>query len=295
MRSQRLAGGLVVLLIGLMFLLANMGLMGLGVWGLMIRYWPLLLVIGGVVILLGWGFRWFVVMLLTVVIVLGVIGGPTVYDWQTGPLTRQTFVPPADAGEVVALDIDLSFDVPSIRTGDPVESAYSLDLGYRRADPPKVSFVPGEDGAGRLTLRQETASRVVTDTRQNLELAFRSGTRVDLGIQAGVASLDLNFQPYQLEAFNVNAGVLNAELRLGPPTGATRSRIKSGVGDVTIWVPHGAPVRVVADVGLGSRNLAGAGLVQAGNTWRDGNFDGATDRLEIDVDLGVGRLAVKRY
>ena len=47
MRANRLAGGLVILLIGLMFLLANMGVLDLSVWALVFRFWPVLLIVGG--------------------------------------------------------------------------------------------------------------------------------------------------------------------------------------------------------------------------------------------------------
>ena len=52
MRSSRVAGGLLVILVGLMLLLVNLGYMDMVVWNLLFRYWPVLLIAGGICILL---------------------------------------------------------------------------------------------------------------------------------------------------------------------------------------------------------------------------------------------------
>ncbi len=297
MRANRLAGGLVILLIGLMFLLANMGVLDLSVWALVFRFWPVLLIVGGLTLLVGGGFRWFLVVLLAAVIAAGTFGGPVVWGWATGPLTTETFVPQA-ATAATALEVEVDMSAPSLRVLPPTEEAYRLELGYRAARPPEVSY---EDSAttGKLSIRQEAHSNTVVPggpgLRQNLALGFSAALPLDLLFDSGASSADLDLRQYQVRSLRYHAGAGHLKLRLGQPQGPMTVDADTGAGNIEIWVPEGVGVRVVASIGVGPKQLTGAGLHRSGDTWQDDRYESATDRIEIRVSAGVGRLALTRY
>ena len=57
-RRVNLAGPLILITMGLVFLMANMGLLGASPWQLLWRWWPLILVVVGLEVLLGVLGRW---------------------------------------------------------------------------------------------------------------------------------------------------------------------------------------------------------------------------------------------
>jgi len=297
MRRSRLAGGLVVLLIGVMFLLANMGYLDMSVWALVGRFWPALLVIGGVMLLLGVGFRWFLVVLLAALIVLGTIGGPIVYGWATGPLTNAVYVPDPDRTDVTELRVEMHLDVPMMRVLPPTSTLYRVQVGYRSASEPQVSL-DVRDGTGFLTVRQALRPQTYVlsgaGTRQNVEFGFRNDLPVELWVKTGVTSTNLDLRAYDLRRMDFDTGVGNVVMRLGAPTGTVPVNVTSGVGNVELYVPRNTAVRVTADAGVGARDIGQIGN-RSGDTWTDDSFGGATDRLDIRVSAGVGRVSVKRY
>jgi hypothetical protein len=294
-RIAGLAGGLIVLLLGVMFLLANLGHLDMSVWALLLRFWPLMLIIGGVVALVGGTFRWFVVVLLALAIVLGTVGAPLVRDWATGPLSHATYTPPAAAGTLASLKAEIELEVPSLRVNPPVEAAYLINIAYRGPDAPQVSFEP-RGGDGHLTVRQAGRPQSyvwgASAPQQVVDLAFQAGLPLDLAIKCGVANANLDLCSYSIRSLDLSTGVGNLVVRLGQPTGSVRVQVATGVGSVHLDVPAGVAVRVVADAGIGSREIeAGA---RSGDTWTDQGFEAAADRYEIKVAAGVGRVVLRR-
>ncbi len=297
MRGNRLAGGLVILLIGLMFLLANMGRLDLSVWALVVRFWPALLIVGGITLLIGGGFRWFLVVLLVAVIVAGTFGGPVVWGWATGQLTNVTFVPET-ATTATAIEFDVDMGAPSLRVLPPTAEAYRLEVGYRAADAPVVDYTEA-GGTGKLSIRQQVTGPSFTagagGFRQNLAFGFAAGLPLDLSFDTGAANADLDLRDYQVRSLRFDVGAGNLQFRLGRPQGTMTVDADTGAGNIEIWVPEGVGLRVVADVGLGPKQFSGAGLHKSGDTWEDDAYATAADRIEIRLSAGVGRMVLSRY
>ncbi|MDP2872303.1 MAG: DUF5668 domain-containing protein [Bacillota bacterium] len=295
MRGRRLAAGLIILLLGVMFLLGNMGLMDWSVWGLLFRYWPVLLVLAGVSVLLGGSFRWFVALVLVLVMVAGTVGMPWLAGWTDGPLTKAVFTGGTPPEALTALVTVVGLDVANITTIAPGGEAYRLELSYRNALQPQRTFTVDAEGTGRLTLRQQGHRPSSVGIRQSLEMGFISGIPLELSIKAGVLTANLDLSPYQLRRLDVDCGVGTFYVRLGHPEGTMVGSINSGVGTVNLAVPSGVSVRITGDFGVGVRNLSAAGLKRSGGAWQDDRYDTAESRIDLHVSGGVGRLAVQRY
>ncbi len=69
-RRGGLVGPVILIALGILFLLSNLGLLGWGVWEVIIRLWPILLIAVGLDILVGRGSIW--ASALVVVVVLAI-------------------------------------------------------------------------------------------------------------------------------------------------------------------------------------------------------------------------------
>jgi len=294
MRREKLAGGLAVLLIGLMFLLSNSGIMDLGVWSLALRYWPVLLVLAGLLVLVGLGFRWFVVVLLTMMIVLGTFGGPWLEYLPDGKLTTEVFTPEETADTLTAIVADLALDAPRVRVLPPVEGPYSITCSYRNAAAPRFSFAVGDDGRGLLTLEQR-GSGSAAGFRQLVDLALSAETEVDLRLRVGAMTGDLDLSQYRLRRLSVDGGAIHLQAKLGNTPGAVTVDVDCGAGNFSFAVPREVGLRVTADFGVGIKQLSQAGLRKTGSFWEDELYGTAASNVEIRVDGGVGRVSITRY
>jgi hypothetical protein len=116
----------------------------------------------------------------------------------------------------------------------------------------------------------------------SLEASVNAGdTHVDLTGATGTTSV----------TGSVNAGSLTVAL---PSPGATLTgSLSANAGSVRVCAPTGVPLRIkVGDHPLGSTNLAQRGLVQNGDTWTRGAWDGATARIDLTVSANLGTITL---
>jgi len=212
-------------------------------------------------------------------------------------LTTETFTP-AQAVELTELEFEARMDAPSVRVLAPTQEAYRLELGYRAATVPSVDFdLLG--GLGRLTLRQTGGSNVYlfgrVGSRQNLAFGFPATLPLDLRLTFGATNADLDLREYLVRELSLEVGAGNIDLRLGQPQGTMTVTANTVVGNVELRVPEDVGLRVVTDIGLGTEQFSGTGLVQSGKTWQDEAYATAVDRIDIRVSAGVGRVVLTRY
>jgi hypothetical protein len=102
----------------------------------------------------------------------------------------------------------------------------------------------------------------------------------------------------ELEAeYTWGAGSQEIDLRqVDFPDGATDIRIQMGMGDLNVRVPDDMAYRIDWSVGVGDvqvfeRSQSGVGL---NGTYEDEDYDSAERQLEIEIQLGMGAVEVRR-
>jgi predicted membrane protein len=81
------------------------------------------------------------------------------------------------------------------------------------------------------------------------------------------------------------------------PTGTTKVTTSVGIGRLTVEVPPGVTVSVVAHSGLGEVQVFGqndGGLSTAQTIQAGGSGEGARRHIVLDADSGVGQVQVIR-
>lgn len=98
------------------------------------------------------------------------------------------------------------------------------------------------------------------------------------------------------ERYEVGVGNLTLDLTQLPLTGTRTVRVAVGAGDLTVIVPSGTAVRAEASVGAGEVivfDQRSDGLSVRRTVQTDG-YDNATNRLNLDLQLGTGTIEVRR-
>jgi len=246
-------------------------------------------------VLFGGSFRWFLALVLVLVMVAGTVGMPWLAGWTDGPLTKEVFTPATPPEGLTSMVAVVGLDVGNISTISPTGEAYRLELSYRNAQQPQRTFTLDSDGTGRLTLRQQGHRPSSVGLRQTLAMGFQSAIPLELSIKTGVITADLDLSPYQLRRLDIDSGVGTFHIKLGYPQGTMVGSINSGVGTINLAIPSGVSLRVTGDFGVGIRELSAAGLKRSGGAWQDDQFDSAQSRIDLHISGGVGRLSIQRY
>ncbi len=105
----------------------------------------------------------------------------------------------------------------------------------------------------------------------------------------GESRLDLG--GLKLSHLSVESGVGDTIVTL-PKAGTYSADVQGGVGDTTVNIPKGLPVRVQTDVGLGKMSVLGP-FEKRGDAYVSPSYDGARDRVDLQIEGGVGSVTVR--
>jgi len=295
-RYPSLAWPILLITAGVLFLLSNMGVLDVNFWELW-RLWPLLLILGGLDIILGR--RSFlgniVVLLITIAVVAGVVIflvaapgalGPTpgIVERITEPLDgveRANLKVHFAAGQ---LDISQLIDSSSLVEGD-------LDLATRRK--PTWTIDTGADRAD-MTLEYTRGGQPEDwnwrgGDEWDLRLSPQVRFSLDVDVGAGEATIDLT--GLDIQDLKVTAGAGQTTV-IFPQEGDFSATVSGGVGRLVIEIPADLAARIQVDRGLSALDISRR-FEQDGDVYRTGDWEANENRVDLEIDVGVGLVTVR--
>jgi len=120
---------------------------------------------------------------------------------------------------------------------------------------------------------------------------FHPDVKLDLNIDAGMGDVNLDLRTLTLESVKVNAGMGAVMIKL-PDTGKFDVDVDSGMGTVVIEVPANMGVRLQTETAIVGRDLP-AGYTQNNNRYTSPTYSTAENRVDIQVDLGLGSITIR--
>ena len=291
-RHVKLVGPTILIGIGVILLLNNLGYLNWNFWDVL-NLWPILLVAAGLELLVGR--RSLLGSLISAIIVLGLIAGGV---WFVGrsDLTGTTaqaieFREPLD--DITAARVTLSPAVAQINVKALNDSGNFVEgtVLHRSNERVTQSFTDGN--TARLDIKTSGSAGVVMGPVRGYawDFGFHPDVALDLSIDAGMGDVNLDLRTLTLESVNVSAGMGAITIKL-PETGKFDVDIDGGMGTVVIEVPAGMGVRLQTEAAIVGRNLP-AGYTRNNNRYTSSNYSSAENRADIQIDLGVGNITIR--
>ena len=296
-RREGLVAPAIMIGLGIVLLLNTLGLLGWEVWRTILPLWPLLLIAGGVDLMLSR--RSALASLLLVVVLMSVLVWAVRASgaWLSGgtPVPSEMISQPL--GAATRADIEIRMGAGALRFG-ALEDSGQLIAGTIGRWPGEQLIhdyaVSGDTATFKLRSQAQSwlpfqrgqDSQAVWDLRLNPAVPTR--LRIDAG--AGVATLDL--AQLRLTGLTVNTGVGQTTIML-PRQGRLEARVNGGIGQTTITIPAGIAARIEANAGIGQVHVNGNFERQA-RYYVSPGYDTAEQRIDIDVDGGIGGITVQQ-
>ncbi len=291
-RHVKLVGPTILIGIGVILLLNNLGYLTWSFWDIL-NLWPILLVAAGLELLVGR--RSLLGSLISAIIVLGLIAGG-IWFVGTSDFTRtnaQAIEIREPRGDITSARVTLSPAVAQINvtalndSGNFVEGTVLHRPNERVTD----SFTGGN--AARLNVKTSGSVGGVMGPggRYAWNFGFHPDVKLDLNIDAGMGDVNLDLRALTLESVNVNAGMGAVTIKL-PNTGKFAVDVDSGMGTVVIEAPASLGVRLQTEAAIVGHNLP-AGYTQNNNRYTSPTYNTAENRADIQVDLGLGSITIR--
>jgi hypothetical protein len=115
---------------------------------------------------------------------------------------------------------------------------------------------------------------------------------VALQVDSGANRTTLDLADLKVTRLRINTGASETLVRLPRAAGQTHVRADSGAASITFEVPHGVAARVRGRMALGSTQVDEARFPRAGDGWESPDYATAQNRVEIEIQGGVGAVRV---
>ena len=330
-RSRSVFWPVLMIAVGVIWLLGNLNV-GIPEFNflLLLRLWPLLLVVGGINLIIGrrWPLLRAVVVLLGIAVALAYVYLAPQYGLVATPeIKHAAFSEPLGETESATVFIGSSVGRITLVALNDSSNLFEAELDYLG----EVEFTV--EGDAEKTVRLDSdADEFNTDFLDAFDASDVDQLEWSIGISpevpivlefsSGVGEIVLDLSGLMVAGVDLKGGVGQTELRLpasDDPYSVTINggvgevlvviadgaeidlRVDGGVGRIVIDVPDNAGVEVNADLGVGNidvpgdYNLTSGGtqMIGSSGTWESPNFDEADYQIEIHFDGGVGNLVIK--
>jgi hypothetical protein len=264
MPRARVFWGLMFLLGGGLLLLDNLGLLPTSAGRL---FWPVLVILAGVWILLrGW---------------LG--AGDTMVRSRREPLngaTMAAFTLKHGAGRLV---VSGASQQDELFAGD---FAGGIDARVRRSgDRADVQLAVPSSGWMNLPWTGGTGFQ--------WDLRLSDQVQLTLGLETGAGETVLNLSELQVRDLKIQTGASSTEVALPQSAGETRVKVEAGAASVKLSVPPRVAARIHSSSGLVDLDIDQTRFPRGGSTYESADYEAAENRVEIDIEAGVGAIQIR--
>lgn len=294
-RHGSVIGPLILITIGALFLLANLGYVSGAFWLSLIQFWPLILILAGLEIFFGrTRLGQIVVLLVGLLAIAGVVwlainpnvlarGGmnvETVSEARANIQQANVELNPG-VGELIVAPLDAA-------SANWVEGTISFPNTMRVEKTYQV-----ENGAAQLKLDTEGTVLLFGTPAQRWNILFSPHVPIALKVDAGVGGSDLDLNGLNITALDLDTGIGGMEVIMPSRAGTVNARVNGGIGGLTIWIPQGVPARIRTRTGIGGATVNQARFPRVGdNLYESPDYASAPNKIDLNVDAGIGGITI---
>jgi hypothetical protein len=252
---------LLLIAVGVLFLLSNLGRLPFSPWELW-RFWPLILVVIGLDILLE------------VTLGRGRAGSEAL------SIDRDTLSEAEVSFEFGAGELNVAAGAGA---GKLLEGEFTDDVEYQLRDR-RLKVYSRPDGWGWWGWRHGRR----WDARLTGDIPLK------LRLQVGACNADLDLSDLKVTDLALETGAADTRIRMPRQAGLTRARVKAGAASVKISVPDGVAARITSAVAIGSFDVDTRRFPRsaAASGYESPDYVTAADKIDLSVEGGVGSVSV---
>jgi hypothetical protein len=257
----RIFWGLIVLLVGVLLLLENLGyLPGINIWGLI---WPLFLIALGGWILWNYFTRGSRRAEQMSIPIEGAVRARLRFQHGAG---RIDISAGGSQENLLEGDFGGGLDITKEQRGDELDIVLKIP----------ISIFPFDWSPG-----------------QSLDWSVRLNREIPLSIslETGASESRLDLSDLRLSELILKSGASSTAVTLPSNAGFTRVDIDAGAASLKVMVPQGVAVRIRSSGGLSNVSVSDR-FPKSGGMYQSPDYDSAANKVDIDIEMGVGSVSI---
>ena len=260
MRSNIFWGTLIIL-VGALFLLQNLGILNIDLWNLL---WPLFLIALGAWIILGRLFP------NRAAVEHAIIG--------SGGAKKARIKINHGAGNL------------NIHAGSSADHLIEGDFGGG------LDFKENFNGEIKEVALKPRLQGIVfpwgPDQAFNWNLSLAPNVPLELNLETGANEAYVDLTGLLVEKLKLSTGASSTHIVLPAAAGYTQVRVESGVTAVHLTIPTQVAGRIQYSGGLSSIQIDKSRFIHTGNTYESADYNTAANKVEISIETGIASISI---
>ncbi len=299
-RGVRLFWPIILIGVGSILLLSNLGVITGNPWTIILQLWPVLLIALGLEILFGGSTGWRAVI--SALLGLALVGGilwilivkPPIPGLTFGSGNLQTTNISQPLNGVESARAELSFGAGTNRIYALGDSSNLIEGQLHTYSTPNFGVSTSGNQATIVLSPGSSVSIpmvIPTISEETWDVGLNSAVTYQIDLNAGVGQSRIDLTKLHISGGGIDGGVGTSELYL-PGNGNYRLTINGGVGTIKIYVPSGVAVRAEVNGGLGSFNRLPSMQPAGDNVYETPGFSTAENAVTMTINGGVGSISM---
>ncbi len=295
MRIGTFLAGLVLIIIGLIIFLANIGY---GSWTFveqLYRFWPVLLILIGISIFWGGVMpRWLGILLIIAlsggIVVLAIQNPTSSFDLSQGQRETTLVVDRSRYEGVTSGEVEMKFGGGKVLLDSETEQ---LVEGLFRGAAGAATSVDRYNNEIKIFIRQAEGiwypqRHFINDWKVHLSPNLPWKITMD----AGAAEGDLDFTDLEIQQLNAKLGAGDFRFKFGNNGEYGEVKMQAGASNVRVEVDGETGIRIRVKGALANTNLDELGWPIVDNYYVSPGYEEALSRIDLDLEVAVGNFEV---
>jgi len=317
MKSERIVWGLIFLFIGGVLLLDNFGMIDFQ-WGIIWRFWPLVLIILGVNMLFpnddsNRGGIISIIITIAALVFIGYQGSQppnedsVKFKWNERwdhdndddtneeKLKENFFSEPIGAGTKYAV-LNIEGGATKYSLKDTTSQLFHAEVKKRGGN--YSLFKTSNDSTEELNFSMSDKHKFGREHVGGGRAFLKLNTRPvwDLNIEVGAGKVDFDLSAFKVRNLNLEGGAASFYFKLGQPEMLTTINTETGASKLTIAIPKSAACEIRTETGLSSNEFDGFVKRSDGvYITPEHNYQEAKQKFVIHIEAGLSSAKVERY
>jgi len=293
---QRVVGvpiwGIFLLFLGVVFLLQTLNVLPWGLWGTLWRFWPVLIIIIGLGILLRRYNVWLVSLL--VLAILGACLGIAFWQYGASPSIK-SYSEPLGNMERAQIEVDFAagnINIGSLPPGSP--NFVEAESEVRGRDGSMNVDFHQQDSEGRLYLSTERVNQPFWGGDGiRWEVRLTRNIPLTLTIKSAASNMELTLSELKVTELQLDIDAGNCKVTVPSSAGTTDIKVEVDVANIELTIPDEVAAKIWADIDLSAFDVDESRFPKQGDYYISDNFDTAQNRIYLEIDSDVGKVQVK--
>lgn len=292
LKQDKIIGGIVLIAIGIIFLLVNLGYISWSIFLSILDLWPLILIAIGLNIMFK-GNR--IISAITWIVFFVVFIGYGVY-YQGGISYgngQQLVI--NNNPQIVTGELNLKLGGTSFNINDSMNKLIdaTYDSSYYKAD----TRYSNNNTHANITVEGKSGRfKFVNFNRRSINSFFNLNKDVVWDIRADVGAVKgtLDLSDLKINNLKIGMGAGNLDIIFGDKHTETKAKIDSGASNLDIYIRDGVGAKIRVQGALNNTNIKSKGWQMIDEYYITPGYDEAESKLILDISAGVANITIHR-